>query len=100
MGINVTDAPGRERFEAHDDAGVLAGFLTYQVTGSIAVYTHTEVKEAFQGRGVGSVLVRAALDDARARGRTVVPICPYVLGWLGKHPGYEDVVARTTKKVK
>lgn len=100
MAITVGDAPERERFEAHDDIGVLAGWVTYQVTDDIVVYTHTEVKPAFEGQGIGSRLVRHAMDDARARGRTVVPICPYLMKWLDKHPEYESIVARNTRKVK
>lgn len=100
MGITVSDAPELERFEARDEQGELAGYVTYQVTGSVIVYTHTEVKPAFQGKGVGGSLAEAAMSDARQRGRTVIPICPYLSKWLDKRPEYEDIVARTTKKVK
>ena len=96
----MTDVPERERFEARDEAGAVAGVVTYQLTGNIIVYTHTEVGTEFEGRGVGSTLARAVMDDARVRRRTVVPICPFLSGWLGKHPEYEDIVARSTRKVK
>jgi predicted GNAT family acetyltransferase len=98
----VTDAPERERFEARDrdaDQG-LAGFMTYQLTGKIIAVTHTEVDPAYEGKGVGSALARFAMDDARARSRTVVPICPFLAGWLGRHPEYNDIVVTSTKKVK
>ncbi|MFG2101209.1 GNAT family N-acetyltransferase [Micromonospora echinaurantiaca] len=100
MQFTVTDVPERERFEARDEAGALAGLVTYQLTGAIIAYTHTEVEAAFEGQGVGSTLARAVMDDARAKGRTVVPICPFLSGWLGKHPEYDNVVARSTRKVK
>ncbi|MFI5485818.1 GNAT family N-acetyltransferase [Micromonospora echinaurantiaca] len=100
MQFTVTDVPERERFEARDEAGALAGLVTYQLTGAIIAYTHTEVDAAFEGQGVGSTLARAVMDDARAKGRTVVPICPFLSGWLGKHPEYDSVVARSTRKVK
>lgn len=100
MQFAVTDAPERERFEARDEAGTLAGVVTYQLTGGVIAYTHTRVEPEFEGRGVGSTLARAVLDDARARGRTVVPICPFLRGWLEKHPEYDDLVARSTRRVK
>jgi predicted GNAT family acetyltransferase len=100
MQITVTDVPERERFEARVDDGALAGVLTYQLTGAIIAYTHTKVEPAFEGQGIGSALARTAMEDARARGRTVVPICPFLTGWLDEHPGYENVVARSTRKIK
>ncbi|SCL33954.1 hypothetical protein GA0070624_4865 [Micromonospora rhizosphaerae] len=100
MQFTVTDVPERERFEARDEAGVIAGVVTYQLTGNIIVYTHTEVDAEFEGKGVGSALARAVMDDARAKGRTVVPICPFLSEWLGKHPEYEKIVVRSTRKIK
>ncbi|NJP30998.1 GNAT family N-acetyltransferase [Micromonospora thermarum] len=100
MQFTVIDVPERERFEARDETGVTAGLVTYQLTGTIIVYTHTEVAPAFEGRGVGSTLARAVMDDARAKRRTVVPICPFLSDWLGKHPEYDDIVARSTRKMK
>lgn len=100
MTITVTDVPERERFEARNEAGALAGVLTYQLTGGIIAYTHTKVDPDFEGQGVGSALARAAMDDARAKGRTVVPICTFLSGWLDKHPEYEEIVARSTRRVK
>src|SRR4051794_32811854 len=76
VSITVTDVPERERFEAHDEGGALAGVLTYQLTGGIVAYTHTKVEPEFEHHGVGSLLARTAMDDARSKGRTVVPICP------------------------
>ncbi|NYF58055.1 GNAT family N-acetyltransferase [Micromonospora purpureochromogenes] len=100
MEFTVNDAPERERFEARDESGALAGVVTYQLTGNIIAYTHTEVDPQFEGRGLGSTLARAVMDDARARGRTVVPICPFLAEWLGKHPEYDDIVVRSTRKVR
>ncbi|WP_030492091.1 GNAT family N-acetyltransferase [Micromonospora chokoriensis] len=100
MQYTVTDVPERERFEARDEAGAVAGFVTYQLTGSIIAYTHTEVDPAYEGKGVGSMLARAVLDDARSKRRTVVPICPFLADWLVKHPEYEGIVVRSTRKIK
>ena len=96
----MTDAPEKDRFEAHDEQGALAGVLTYQLTGTIIAYTHTKVEPEYEGHGVGAALARTAMDDARSKGRTVVPICPFVSGWLDKHPEYEKMVARSTRRIK
>jgi uncharacterized protein len=100
MAVTVVDSAERERFEARDDDGVLAGVLTYQVTGPIVAYTHTRVEPAYEHAGVGPALARAAMDDARARKRTVVPICPFLSGWLDEHHEYDAIVARSTRRIK
>jgi uncharacterized protein len=86
----ITDASARERYEAHLDGG-LAGVLEYKVTRGRIALIHTEVLPIHEGRGVGSALVRFALDDARRRGLRVIPICPYVQDYLTRHPE-EDIV--------
>jgi predicted GNAT family acetyltransferase len=55
------------------------------------VFVHTEVEDKFEGHGVGGALARGALDDVRARGFKVTPLCPFIAGWMKKHPEYEDL---------
>jgi predicted GNAT family acetyltransferase len=90
--IQVRDNAAQSRYEA-SVAGRLAGVLTYTVREDTAELLHTEVGDEFQGRGVAEDLVRQALDDARARGRRVVPTCPYVGRFLDKHPEYRDLAS-------
>lgn len=56
------------------------------------ILTHTEVPEAMEGHGVGSALVRQALDDCRDRGLKVQPQCPFVRSWMEHHEEYADLV--------
>jgi predicted GNAT family acetyltransferase len=73
--------------------GEVAGHAFIETHGHTVVVTHTEVDDAFQGQGLASRLVRAALDDIRARGEHVIPRCPYTRAWIDKHPDYQDLVA-------
>ncbi|MET8085598.1 GNAT family N-acetyltransferase [Micromonospora sp. NPDC005197] len=92
MSTLVEDNPAKNRFEILvDDA--LAGFTAYLPRGEVLVFTHTEVDSGFQGKGVGSTLIRGALDQVRARGGRVVPQCPFVAAFIDKHPEYADLVA-------
>lgn len=87
----VVDAAERSRYEIRLD-GEVVGFAAYRrVPGGIR-FTHTEISDAVAGRGLGGVLVRAALDSARERGLAVHPDCPFVRGWIAKHPEYADLV--------
>ncbi len=96
--VTVTDAAERNRFEAHV-GGELAGFAQYVRTSDLVVYPHTEVDEAFEGRGVGGVLARAALDDARERGLLVLATCPFIAGWMRRHPEYADLAYQNHSRV-
>jgi predicted GNAT family acetyltransferase len=92
--VVVTDNPEMSRYEARID-GELAGYSQYHLTRSAIVFTHTEVDKAFEGHGVGSAIARYALDDVRANGeRDVVPVCPFIHGWIDDHPEYADLVRR------
>ncbi len=79
----------RDRYEAHLD-GELAGVLEYKVKRGRIALIHTEVLPVHEGRGVGSALVRFALDDARRRELRVIATCPYVKDYLTRHPEAAD----------
>lgn len=91
MDVTVTDAPAEHRYEARVE-GKLAGFAEYQKAGRLMVFTHTEVDPAYEGRGVGSALARNALDDVRGQGLPVLPLCPFIKAWIGRHPDYSGLV--------
>jgi uncharacterized protein len=86
--VTVSDDREKSRFEAVDESGVVAGFAAYRREGDRVVFTHTEVDDAFEGRGVGSVLVRTALDAVREEGLRVVAECPFVRSYVERHPEY------------
>jgi predicted GNAT family acetyltransferase len=89
--VTVRDDPQLERFEVWlgDER---AGFAAYHRQDGVVTFTHTEVDDRFEGRGLGSTLVRGALDAARQSGAAVLPVCPFVRSWLRKHPDYVDLV--------
>ena len=90
--VETSHNPAEHRYEAHLD-GELAGFAAYRLAHGLVIFTHTEVDEKFEGKGVGSALARFALDDVRADGtREVLPLCPFIKGWIDKHPEYADLV--------
>lgn len=68
----------------------VAGELVWREShdGSAVVLVHTQVEEGFEGQGVGGALVRAAVDQLAAQGRTVRPDCPFARAWLQRHPDH------------
>ena len=91
METTVRDVPEESRYEIRDGDRVL-GLAAYQRRGDTVVFTHTEVDPDAGQDGVGSRLVRAALDDVRSKGGSVVPQCPFVRGWIERHQDYADLV--------
>lgn len=92
MDIDVADAPDQHRFEARTDDGSVAGFAAYRIDGGQLVFTHTEVDDAYEGKGVGSQLVQDVLDQLRDRETSVRSECSFINSWVEKHPEYQTVV--------
>ncbi len=90
--VIVENSPERNRYEARID-GEVAGFAEYQLTPALIVFTHTEVKPAHEGKGVGSALARFALEDVRDDGqRKVLPLCPFIKAWISRHREFIPLV--------
>jgi predicted GNAT family acetyltransferase len=70
----------------------LAGFSEYRDARGRRTFMHTEIDLAFEARGLGSKLAAAALDDVRAKGKQVVPICPFIKSFIDRHPEYADLI--------
>ena len=91
--VTVTDNPEQSRYEAADESGVVAGFVTYERRVGLLIFTHAEVDDAFEGQGVGSELARGALDHARTTGLQVRSACPFFDNYFEKHPEYQDLLS-------
>ena len=90
--VRVVENPEKHRYEAYV-GDELAGFVTHRSRPGVVVLVHTEVASAFEGRGVGGRLAAAALEDIRARGLKVDPLCPFIARYLDRHPELSDLVA-------
>jgi predicted GNAT family acetyltransferase len=89
----IRDHPPAKRYEIVVD-GQLAGMAVYERRPGRVVFVHTEVKPEFKGRGLADRLARWALDDVRARGdEKVIARCPFIAGFIGRHPEYGDLLA-------
>ena len=86
----VTDNRAEQEFELTVD-GVTA-IAAYQLEGDTIVFTHTQVPRQMEGHGIGSRLIRGALDQVRDRGLRVVPQCPFVADFIQRHPEYRDLL--------
>jgi uncharacterized protein len=88
--LHVLHNVEKSRYEVELD-GKLA-LIQYRDAGGVRYYLHTEVPEALEGHGIASLMARAALNQAQAEGLTIVPLCPFVRGYIEKHPEYRPLV--------
>ncbi len=89
--VQVRDNPDESRYEI-TVGDTVAGHSRYVLHGQRADFVHTEIHDEFEGRGLASTLIGAALDDARRRGWQVVPYCQFVKAFIVKHEEYRDLV--------
>lgn len=92
MALEVRNATELNRYELVEDGHVI-GFADYRESGDSVVFPHTVIDADRRGDGMGAILVRHALDDMRAKGRTIVPACWYVAEFIDENPAYADLVA-------
>lgn len=90
--VKVHDEPEHRRYVLEVDDR-LTGLLDYRLDGNRIKFTHAEIDPTMERQGLGSQLAAFALDDARARGMTVVPLCPFIRYYIREHPEYGDLVA-------
>jgi uncharacterized protein len=86
----IVNNRAQHRFELTMEGHLAAAY--YRTDGEVVTFEHTEVPKELGGKGVGSKLVQGALDQVRAEGLKVIAECPFVKGWIGKHPHYQDLL--------
>jgi uncharacterized protein len=87
---DIVNDRAHRRFELMVDGHLAISY--YKLDGNVVSFIHTEVPPELGGKGVGSRLVRGALDQIRAEGMKVIPVCPFVKAWIADHPEYKDLV--------
>ena len=89
--VQFRDDPDLHRYVAEVD-GQVVGLAVYQLRAGRHIFVHTEINTEYEGKGIGSALARFALDDVKANGGTIVPLCPFIAAWIEHHPEYRTMV--------
>ncbi|MGP5536485.1 GNAT family N-acetyltransferase [Psychrobacter glacincola] len=88
--LTITHDEQANRFETSIDGHT--GYISYQERDDTLVYDHTIVPQELGGRGIGSALVKHALNYAREQNKKVIPQCSFVSSYISKHPDYQDLL--------
>ena len=92
--IVLEDAGSKGRYVLRSAEGVEAEMTFSRAGERLLIIDHTEVPDAFRGRGVGLRLVAHAVEDARAAGKKIIPLCPFANAQFRRHPEWADVLNR------
>lgn len=84
----------RGRFIVQEDGATAE--LVYRTQGSQIIFMHTGVPSQLEGRGIGSALAKTGLEYARSQGLEVVPLCPFVRGYIERKPEYQGLVSKSS----
>lgn len=84
---------GLARYAAYLDRRLI-GTASWVLVRETVLLPYIEVDADKHDLGIGSLLVRRALDDARTEGYSALALCPFVRRWTDLHPAYRDVVRR------
>ena len=88
----VVNNPAQNRYELVVEGHLAATY--YKVSDGVITFIHTEVPPELGGKGVGSQLIKGALDQVRAEGLKVIPQCPFVKAYIDSHGEYADLLKR------
>lgn len=92
MNVTCEDGPSGGRYVTTLDGHIAE--MTYSTAGATRlIIDHSGVPDVLRGKGAGQALVRRALEDARAAGVKIIPLCPFARAQIGKHPEWQDVPA-------
>lgn len=92
MNTEVIHNAELQRYEINLD-GAKVGHADYKIDGGVLVFDHTEVDPAQQGKNLAGILMREALEDVRARGLKMRPVCSYVVKFVERYDEFADLVA-------
>lgn len=78
-----------------DHVGQVIGYAAYDLLDDAIAITATVVNSAYRGHGIAGELMSHALDDIRAQGLKVLPLCSYAAAYIDSHPEYHDLKANS-----
>ena len=87
---DIVNNKAQQRYELAVEGHIAATY--YKVEGKIITFIHTEVPPELGGKGIGSKLIRGALDEVRAEGFKVIAQCPFVKAFIDKNADYQDLL--------
>lgn len=90
--IRLEDNGSKGRYFLRAESGAVAEMTFSKAGDHMIIIDHTEVPDAFRGQGAGLRLVTRAVEDARAAGKKIIPLCPFANAQFRRHKEWADVL--------
>lgn len=90
--IEIEDNGRKGRYVIRATNGEEAEMTYTHVNEHLFIIDHTGVPDSFRGQGAGLRLVTRAVEDARAAGKKIIPLCPFAAAQFRRHPEWADVL--------
>lgn len=90
--VQLEDGPTKGRYVVRGPDGAEAEMTFSKVGETQIIIDHTGVPDVFRGQGIGVKLVTRAVEDARAAGKKIIPLCPFAASQFRRHPEWADVL--------
>ena len=92
--IKLEEGQSKGRYFLRSPQGAVAEMTFSKVGEKRIIIDHTDVPDVFRGQGVGARLVTRAVEDARASGKKIIPLCPFANAQFRRHAEWADVLDR------
>ena len=56
-----------------------------KASDTMIIVDHTYVPDALRGQGIADQLAQRVIADARAKGIKIMPLCPFLNGYMARH---------------
>jgi hypothetical protein len=90
--IQLEETGSKGRYFLRGPGGAEAEMTFSKAGEHLMIIDHTEVPDAFRGKGAGLRLVTRAVEEARASGKKIIPLCPFANAQFKRHPEWADVL--------
>jgi len=90
--IALHDNKAENRFEMQFENNL--SLIEYEIKGNVIALLHTEVAPALEGRGAGTAIVEKTLNYIESSGLQLLPLCPFVVAYIKRHPEWERIVVK------
>lgn len=94
--LPLVNNKGQQRFEIEVDG--YTAFIEYKESGKQVILIHTEVPAELEGKGVGTAIVEKTLAFIEDSQQKLVPLCPFVISYLKRHPEWNRLLSDSVKK--